>query len=121
MGTDTLSGEATLSKLFSLPSKKVYSKRTEFVPLGSIFFPFKVDSFSFKVDSFSEKSCAGVQLSKQEVTKVVSLIQSTGKIYQVYPVLLKTPTFHKEGCLRFLSFGNDRIFSFILTINITNL
>ena len=38
--------EATLSKLILPPSRKgVYSKRKEFAPIGSNFFPFKVDPF----------------------------------------------------------------------------
>ena len=64
---DTLSGEVTLSKLFLPPSwKEVYSKRKEFAPLGSTFFPFRVDHFS---------EGAYEQKSKQEVTKIVSLVQ----------------------------------------------
>ena len=45
-GADTLSRVITLSKLFLLPfEKRVYSKRKEFAPLGSKFFPFRVDLF----------------------------------------------------------------------------
>ena len=44
---DTLSRETTLSKLFCLPSEeRFYSKKKEFAPLGSKFFPFSVDPFS---------------------------------------------------------------------------
>ena len=43
---DTLSGEATLSKFFSSLLKSVYTKRKEFAPFGSKFFPFRVDPFS---------------------------------------------------------------------------
>ena len=40
------SGEATLSSCFCHPSeKRVYSKRKEFAPWGSKFFPFRVDPF----------------------------------------------------------------------------
>ena len=42
---DTLSGKVTLS-LFCTFLKGVYSKRYEFAPSGSKFFPFKVDPFS---------------------------------------------------------------------------
>ena len=46
--------------------KKVYSKRKEFAPNGSKFFPFRVDHFS---------EGAGVQKSDQEVMKDVSLVK----------------------------------------------
>ena len=40
-------GKATLSKSFYLPSEKGdYTKRTEFAPFRSKFFPFRVDPFS---------------------------------------------------------------------------
>ena len=42
-----LSGETTLSKrLLPLSEKRVYSKRKEFAPLGSKFFPFREGPFS---------------------------------------------------------------------------
>ena len=48
-GIDTLSREATLKEWFCLPSEKgVYSKRKEFAPFGSKFFPFRADCFSEK-------------------------------------------------------------------------
>ena len=41
-----VSGETTLSNCVSLPSEKgIYSKWKEFAPLGSKFFPFRVDPF----------------------------------------------------------------------------
>ena len=59
-GTDTFSGEANLPKTFLppfwkkltlkgknlLPWKRINSKKKEFAPLGSKFFPFRVDTFS---------------------------------------------------------------------------
>ena len=69
----------------SLPFwKDVYSKRKEFAPQGSKFFPFRVDSFS-----------KGVQESKQEITKIVFLGRNCKKKKkkkkknQICPVLLK--------------------------------
>ena len=50
--------------------KEVYSKRKEFAPFGSV--------FSFRKDPFSEGGC--VQESKQEVTKVVSLIKTAENV-----------------------------------------
>ena len=45
-GMDTLSGEATV-KCILLPFwNRIYSKRKEFAPTWSKFFPFKVDLFS---------------------------------------------------------------------------
>ena len=58
-----------LSKLFWLPSEKgVYSEMKEFAPLGSKFFPLRIDPLTpFRRDlKFQE--------SKHEVTKVVSLV-----------------------------------------------
>ena len=47
MVTVTLSREATPSKCFWLPHlKRVSSKRKEFAPCGSKFFPYRVDPFS---------------------------------------------------------------------------
>ena len=56
-----LSGEVTLSKWFCLPSEKVSTLKgknllpIEFAPMGSKFFPFRVDSFS------EGNWCAGMQ------------------------------------------------------------
>ena len=62
---DTLSGERTLVKdFFDNLLKGVYSKRKEFAPKGSKFFPFRVDPFSEKI---------GEQESKQDVTKLSPL------------------------------------------------
>ena len=59
-----------------LPSlwKGVYSKREEFATMGSKFFPFRVDSFQNEL---------GVQKSKQEVTKVASLVKLAESIPSV--------------------------------------
>ena len=45
-GMNTLSGETTLSKLFCLPSEKGSTlKGKNLLPIGSKFFPFRVDPF----------------------------------------------------------------------------
>ena len=65
---NALSGEVSLTKMFRLPSEKgVCSKRKEFAPMGSKFFPFRVDAFSEGLS---------LQEFKQEDTKVVSLVQN---------------------------------------------
>ena len=58
-GTDTFSGETTLSKLFCLPSVNGSTLK------GKNFDPYK--HFSFRIETF------GVQESEQEVAKIVSL------------------------------------------------
>ena len=56
---DTLSGAGNYVKRVASVWKVVYSKRKEFAPLGSKFFPFRVDSFSKGL---------GVQETKPEAT-----------------------------------------------------
>ena len=50
--------------------KGVYSKRKEFAPKGSKFFPFRVDPFQKESD---------MQEQKEEVTIIVSLVENNGK------------------------------------------
>ena len=59
--------------------KGVYSKRKEFVPNGSQFFPLELIPFQKWID---------IQESKHEVTKVVSLVKNGG-IYRMYPFTLQ--------------------------------
>ena len=64
-------GEITLSKMVCVTFfKRVYSKRKEFAPNGSKFFPFRADRF-LKGSLCRER--------KPEVTIVVSLVQNVGK------------------------------------------
>ena len=67
-------------KCFSSILKMDYSKRKEFAPEGSKFFPFGVDPF---------QKGFGVQKSKQEVTKIFSFLQILAKVHKVYQVTLK--------------------------------
>ena len=71
---DILSGEATLSKLI-LPflKKRVDSKRKEFAPHVSKFFPLREEPFQKRL---------GIQESKQFVTKVVKDGSSSSKCIQ---------------------------------------
>ena len=55
---------------FTSLQKSVYSKRKEFAPRGSKFFPLSVDSFS---------KGFGLQEGNQDVTKFVSLIKMVKK------------------------------------------
>ena len=65
-GIDTLSGNATLPKLFCLPSEKGSTLKGKNLLPGKLFFPFRVDHFSdwlrsifvfpFSVDLFSERT-----------------------------------------------------------------
>ena len=68
-GIDTLSVEATLIIVFASLLKRVYSERKEFAPLGSKFFPFRIDPFQKRL---------GLQESK-EVTEVFSFVKECGK------------------------------------------
>ena len=61
-----LSAEVTLPKLFVPLLKMVYSKRKEFAPLESKFFPFRVDPFS---------EGAWYVGNKQEFAEVVTLVK----------------------------------------------
>ena len=82
----TFRGNDSVKIDFAPSCKGVYSKRKEFAPRGSKFFPFRVDPFLEGLD---------VQKRKQEVTKVVSLVKNDKKKkkkkkknYQRYPVPL---------------------------------
>ena len=62
----------SLFQNFYLPSEKEYAlKGKNLLPLGSKFFLFRVDPFQMGL---------GVQESKQEVTKFVSLVETDRKI-----------------------------------------
>ena len=50
--------------------KRLYSKRKEFAPCGSKFFPFKVESFSKGTDVWE---------CKQEATKIIFFVKNDGK------------------------------------------
>ena len=77
LGTDLLSREAILSKLFLSPfGKGIYSKRKEFAPLGRKFFPFTADPLS------EGAWCA----EKQTVNHKLSPLSKWQKFYQV-PIL----------------------------------
>ena len=71
---DTLSGAENLSKLLSPFWKGIFSKRKEFAPNGSKFFPFRVDPFS------EENWCIE---SKEEVKKRLLSLYKLQKMYQV--------------------------------------
>ena len=72
---ETLSGEASVSNI-ALPSfwKEVYSKKKEFAPLWSKYFPFIVDIFSFSYYSTGKLSQCAVRRNgqKKEVTEMES-------------------------------------------------
>ena len=80
---DILSREATLS-ILSPCCKGVHSKRKQFAAFERKFFPFRRLPF---------QKWIGVQESKQEVTKVVSLVQNDKKFTKVCPapLTLKRP------------------------------
>ena len=63
---DTLSGEKTLLKMFCLPSKEVYAKTINFLPL-------EANSFLREYTSFQKG--IGVKESKQEIIEIVSLVK----------------------------------------------
>ena len=69
---------------------KIYSKRGEFAPYGSKFFPFRAETFlgskffPFSVDPFQER--LGMEESKQEVTKRGIAGWKCQKIYKICEV-----------------------------------
>ena len=80
---DIISGETILSKLFCFLLKVVYSKRKEFAPLGSKFFP-------FRVDIFSEGDCC---TEKQTGSQVVFLSENLASVsihlyFEVFRIVL---------------------------------
>ena len=77
-GTDSFSGEVTLSHWIFPFLKGIYSKRKEFASIGNKLFLFKSEPFQKGVD---------VPASKQEVKNCLPC-QKCRKIYQVYSVLL---------------------------------
>ena len=68
----TFKGDNSVKVVFAPFWKGTYSKRKEFAPIGSKFFPFRVDPFQIGTD---------VQERKQELTKVVSLVKKWQKNY----------------------------------------
>ena len=96
-GVDILSGKTNLLKWsFASPLKRVCSKRKEFGPLGSKFFPFRTDPFPEGI------WCAEKQSGSHQ--KVVSLNKKWRNIDQVY----KVPVNFK--CLT-LFMHNSRVFT----------
>ena len=86
--SDAFLKEAILSKQLYLPSEKVYYKRKEFAPVWSKFFPFRVHPFLRR-----ELVC---EESKQDVTKVISLVKKWRKFNRAYPFTLKKTSFISE-------------------------
>ena len=81
----------TLTIIFSPCAKGVYSKRKEFAPTGSKFFPFRVDPFQKGI---------GIHKSKQEVISCLPCQKNGGKIYQVYPFTLSKNSFFQIATLK---------------------
>ena len=95
-GIYTLSREATLLKLFCLPSeKRSILKGKNLLPLGAN---------SFLLEKTSSQKCLGAQERKQEVTKVVSLVKKRQKMYEVYPFPKRDPTWNYGMCYSFSYF-----------------